>query len=168
MDGRAPHDDQAHGLTQLARRAMERAAIPGMAVGVLHHGDARACSFGIANVAAGMPVRDDSVFCIASISKLFTATLAMRLAEEGMLQLDTPIVTYPPTLRLADARPGSASHSVISSRTPATSPRCSPRISAWATTRCRGRLRASTRCGRQPGTAASGPTASPATTWSAG
>jgi CubicO group peptidase (beta-lactamase class C family) len=61
-------------------------------------------ALGTANVADGVPVRDDSVCRIASISKLFTATLAMRLVEEGALQLDTPIATYVPDLPLADAR----------------------------------------------------------------
>jgi CubicO group peptidase (beta-lactamase class C family) len=42
-------------------------------------------------------------FRIASISKVFTATLAMTLVDDGLLDLDTPVVTYLPELELSDA-----------------------------------------------------------------
>ena len=40
------------------------------------------------------PVSTDSKFCVASNSKSFIAGLCLKLAEEGLLDLDVPISTY--------------------------------------------------------------------------
>lgn len=40
------------------------------------------------------PITTDSKFCIASNSKSFIAGLCLKLAEEGLLDLDVPISTY--------------------------------------------------------------------------
>ena len=44
----------------------------------------------------------DTVFEIGSITKVWTATLAMQLADEGLLDLDRPVATYLPQFRVAD------------------------------------------------------------------
>ena len=44
----------------------------------------------------------DSVFQIGSITKVWTATVVMQLVDEGLLDLDTPVVEVLPELRLAD------------------------------------------------------------------
>ncbi|WP_417450278.1 serine hydrolase domain-containing protein [Kordiimonas sp.] len=54
--------------------------------------------FGLANVELDVPVTEDSVFEIGSISKQFTAAAVMMLAEEGKLALDDPIGKYLPGL----------------------------------------------------------------------
>lgn len=42
-------------------------------------------------------INDDTVFPLASVSKMFVATIAMRLVEEGKLRLDEPIEKFVPT-----------------------------------------------------------------------
>lgn len=44
----------------------------------------------------------DSVFQIGSITKVWTATLVMQLVDEGVVDLDTPVVTYLPEFKVAD------------------------------------------------------------------
>ena len=44
----------------------------------------------------------DSLFQIGSITKVWTATVVMQLVDEGLLDLDAPIVEVLPELRLAD------------------------------------------------------------------
>ncbi len=51
---------------------------------------------GWTDVAARRPVTPDARFRLASVSKLFTATAALRLAEEGLLDLDADVRTYLP------------------------------------------------------------------------
>lgn len=51
-------------------------------------------SFGEAELAFRTPVTSETRFPIASITKLFAATLVLQLADEGRLQLDAPIRTY--------------------------------------------------------------------------
>ena len=56
----------------------------------------------VTNVDHPLPVTDDTLFQIGSISKTFTGTLLMRLVEQGKLDLDTPIRTYLPDFKLLD------------------------------------------------------------------
>ena len=52
---------------------------------------------GWADVADSIPVTPDSRFRLASVSKLFTATLALRLIESGQLDPDADIHNYVPS-----------------------------------------------------------------------
>lgn len=76
--------------------------VPGIAVGILHNGDVSTTSTGFANLATRIPMTDDTISQIGSISKVFTATLAMILVDEGTLDLDTPVIKYVPDLPLQD------------------------------------------------------------------
>ncbi len=60
-----------------------------LASGVLHRG-------------TGVEATTDSVFQMGSIAKLYTATLIMRLAESGELDLDAPVVDVLPEFSVAD------------------------------------------------------------------
>ena len=51
-----------------------------------------------------VPVTPELIFGVASVSKCFVATAAMHLAEQGKIDLDTPIVQYLPSFRLDDER----------------------------------------------------------------
>lgn len=81
---------------------MARTGVPGVAVGVLFNGQEETVGVGHTNQQHPLPVRPDTLFQIGSISKTMTATVAMRLVEEGKLDLDTPLHHYLPTLRLQD------------------------------------------------------------------
>ncbi|OFA01990.1 serine hydrolase domain-containing protein [Duganella sp. HH101] len=74
---------------------MKRLAIPGMAVAVVKDGQvALVRTYGSASVEFGIPVADDTVFAINSITKAFTGVAAMRLAEQGRLDLSAPAGRY--------------------------------------------------------------------------
>lgn len=89
-------------LRARAEEARERWAVPGLAVGVLDDGQATSFGLGVASLETGQPVTANTLFQIGSITKVFTATLVMRLVEDGLLDLDTPVASYLPELRLAD------------------------------------------------------------------
>lgn len=82
---------------------MARTGVPGVAVGVLHEGQEELLGVGFTNRDHPLPVLPDTLFQIGSISKTMTATIAMRLVEQGKLDLDTPLQHYLPTLRLQDS-----------------------------------------------------------------
>lgn len=54
---------------------------------------------GWADVAAKRPMRTDSLFWIASMSKPLTATAVMMLVDEGKVNLDDPVEKYLPEFR---------------------------------------------------------------------
>ncbi len=84
-------------LDQYFTEKMAEAHIPGMAALVLQGN--RICwsrNFGWADVENEIPVDDDTLFMIASISKTFIATAALQAVELGVLDLDEPVNTYLP------------------------------------------------------------------------
>lgn len=80
----------AQQLEQWVAEARQRWNVPGIAVGVLRAGEAVAVADGVASLDGEEAVSPETVFRIASISKPFTATLAMTLVQDGLLVLDEP------------------------------------------------------------------------------
>lgn len=54
---------------------------------------------GFADRAAGKPVRPDTIFRLASLSKPITATVCLALIERGQIGLDDPVTKYLPAFR---------------------------------------------------------------------
>ncbi len=100
------HDvSEDHRFADLDRRIteeMERLRIPGVAVGVHVDGQEYLAGYGVTSIDNPLPVTADTLFQIGSTTKTITATAAMRLVEAGKLQLDAPVRTYLPELRLSD------------------------------------------------------------------
>jgi CubicO group peptidase (beta-lactamase class C family) len=103
MASQAPAIDEAQALRDAVTAAMEEHRIPGVAVGILHDGEEHIAGFGVGSVLTQVPVDGDMLFQIGSTSKTITALVAMRLVEQGSLDLDIPIRTYLPSFRMADA-----------------------------------------------------------------
>jgi CubicO group peptidase (beta-lactamase class C family) len=89
-------------LEDYAEGLREKLNIPGLSIGVLNDGEIRTAGFGTGNVEKGTPVWGETLFQIGSISKTFTAALAMQFVEAGMLDLDAVVRTYLPEFRVAD------------------------------------------------------------------
>lgn len=53
-------------------------------------------SYGMADVEAGVPMRPDTLFRLASMTKPVTSVAAMMLVEEGRLALEDPVSRYLP------------------------------------------------------------------------
>jgi CubicO group peptidase (beta-lactamase class C family) len=66
-------------------QALAAADVPGAAVGVLHRGGQWTGGFGVTERGGGIPVRPETTFRVASVSKPFTATLALSLAGSRVL-----------------------------------------------------------------------------------
>lgn len=85
----------ADAIDQYVTQEMQSKQIPGLAFAVVQHGQITMLrAYGLANLETGALVRTDSVFEIASVTKPFTATAVLMLAEEGKLKLDEPISKY--------------------------------------------------------------------------
>jgi CubicO group peptidase (beta-lactamase class C family) len=75
--------------------------VPGYLAGVYHGGEQTVVAEGVANIATGAPMTDDTGYLIGSITKVMTATLAMQAIERGQLDLDERVTTYLPDFELA-------------------------------------------------------------------
>lgn len=76
-------------------RFMRVAGVPGVAIAVVDRGRlAWSRGFGVRNILTRDPVRDDTLFEAASMTKPVFAYAVMRLVDEKRLDLDTPLVAY--------------------------------------------------------------------------
>jgi CubicO group peptidase (beta-lactamase class C family) len=74
---------------------MEKARIPGLSVALVWDGKvAWEKGYGIKDRKTGEPVNTQTVFEAASLTKPFFASVAMGLADSGMIDLDKPLVEY--------------------------------------------------------------------------
>jgi CubicO group peptidase (beta-lactamase class C family) len=89
-------------IDEVITQALQRWGIPGATLGISLGGETIERAYGLANLETRQPVLTESIFRLASISKPFTATLAMTLVDEGLLDLDLPIAAYLPTVALRD------------------------------------------------------------------
>jgi CubicO group peptidase (beta-lactamase class C family) len=72
---------------------------PGCVVGVIRDGRlVYEREFGMANLDHDIPIRQDSVFAVASLSKQFTAACILLLSQEGTLALDDDIRRFLPEM----------------------------------------------------------------------
>ncbi|MEV6981894.1 serine hydrolase domain-containing protein [Sphaerisporangium sp. NPDC051017] len=89
-------------LLAYARQEMETDDVPGLALGVLHAGRTATTGLGVTSVPHPRPVDGETLFQIGSISKTFTVTALLQLAERGALDLDDPIRAHLPGFTVAD------------------------------------------------------------------
>jgi CubicO group peptidase (beta-lactamase class C family) len=82
-------------LDARARGILNRRPAVGLAVGVVRDGRLEDfAGHGLADIASGAPVTEDTVFRIASVTKTFTAIAVLQLWELGLLDLDAPANRY--------------------------------------------------------------------------
>jgi CubicO group peptidase (beta-lactamase class C family) len=95
-------DARFDALAALAEAKMKEFGVPGVAIGIVHDGRVTIRGLGVTNLEDPLPVTAHTVFPIASISKTFAATAAMRLVEQGKLDLRAPVRQYLPEFRVRD------------------------------------------------------------------
>ncbi|MGZ3625371.1 MAG: serine hydrolase domain-containing protein [Ktedonobacteraceae bacterium] len=76
--------------------------IPGVAIGVITDDREIYACHGVTSRENPLPVDQDTLFILGSVTKTFTATTLMRLVVEGKVRLDAPVRQYVPELQLAD------------------------------------------------------------------
>ncbi|MFC7713298.1 serine hydrolase domain-containing protein [Nonomuraea recticatena] len=100
------------GLAELVDRVvpeqLARDRIPGAAVVVVSGGrTVLAKGYGVADVATGRPIDPGRTgFFTGSLAKLFTATAAMQLVEDGSLDLRADVNRYLTSFTIEDSYPG--------------------------------------------------------------
>jgi CubicO group peptidase (beta-lactamase class C family) len=96
------HETPFDAITALAEAKMREYRVPGVAIGVFHNGVVTTRGLGVTNAEDPLAVTDHTVFPIASISKTFAATMVMRLAEQGKIDLKAPVRKYLPDFKVRD------------------------------------------------------------------
>ncbi len=95
--------DAAHWQERLDALA-DKHGVVGATLAIGQSGETIAVATGVLNLRTGHPATPDSLFQAGSITKVWTATLVMQLVDEGLVDLDAPLVTYLRDFRVADER----------------------------------------------------------------
>jgi CubicO group peptidase (beta-lactamase class C family) len=84
-------------LDSLATAWTADTLVAGVSVGVVHRGDTLLLKgYGMADLEWAVPMADDAVFEIGSMTKQFTAAAMLQLSEQGKLDLEADLTEYLP------------------------------------------------------------------------
>ena len=84
-------------LEESVPKLMEKANIPGLSIALIRKGEIIwQKGFGVKNTKTGEPANEKTIFEAASLTKPFFAYAVLRLVDEGVLDLDTPLIKYLP------------------------------------------------------------------------
>ena len=90
-------------LDSYIKRGMAAENIPGLAIAIVKDGKIIVSKgYGVKRLGQSDPVDENTLFYIASNSKLFTATALANLSEAKKLTLEDKVVTHLPTFKLYD------------------------------------------------------------------
>ena len=90
---------QQDSIDVFVKNVMHQRKIPGLQLAIVRDGKIiKTGNYGLANVQDSIPVSDNTVFTINSITKAFTGVAIMQLVEAGKLNLSAPVSTYLPDL----------------------------------------------------------------------
>lgn len=98
-----PIDDAlAQRLDTAINQAMTTTGVPGAIVGIWGPDGDYVRAFGVADKSTRAPMKTDFYSRIGSVTKTFTVTAVLQLADEGKLGLDDPVAEYVPGVPLGD------------------------------------------------------------------
>lgn len=86
---------QADSIDVFVKAQMQKRRIPGLQLAIVRGGKIiKTANYGLANVQDSIPVSNQTVFTINSITKAFTGVAIMQLMEAGKLKLSSPVSTF--------------------------------------------------------------------------
>lgn len=87
--------------TEITRKSWDA---PAIAVVIVHKGKVYTILKGTKSVSDSSPINEHTRFQVLSLTKGMTATIMVRLAEQGRLSLDDPVVKYIPNFKLSNPK----------------------------------------------------------------
>jgi CubicO group peptidase (beta-lactamase class C family) len=87
-------------LQEQVTAVAEELEVPGVAVGLIHNGEEHYAFHGVTSVENPLPVDENTIFQFGSTGKTYTATAILRLVDQVKVDLDAPVRTYVPELKL--------------------------------------------------------------------
>ncbi|WP_245586333.1 serine hydrolase [Olivibacter sitiensis] len=90
-------------LDQYVERVLDSFQVPGLSIGIVKDGEVvLAKGYGVRKLGEQAKVDENTLFCIASNSKAFTATALAILIDEGKLKWEDKVIDYLPWFRMSD------------------------------------------------------------------
>lgn len=96
-------------ISWLIRQEMDTQQVTGLSIALVDNQEVVwAEGFGYADRAKGIAATPATIYRAGSISKLFTATAAMQLVDDGLLDIDKPLQRYLPEFTIKSRFPAAA------------------------------------------------------------
>ena len=89
-------------IRKLFNKAVKISGTVGAQLSIIKDGQQLDFTYGLANAELNIPMTQDTIIQIGSTTKIFNAMVVMTLVEEGLLDLDTPVIKYIPEFKVAD------------------------------------------------------------------
>jgi CubicO group peptidase (beta-lactamase class C family) len=91
--------NQAH---ELFDKAVKASGAVGLQLSLITDGKQLDFVYGFANAELAIPMAQDTIVQVGSVTKVFNAMMIMSLVEEGRLDLDRPVKSYIPEFEVSD------------------------------------------------------------------
>jgi CubicO group peptidase (beta-lactamase class C family) len=92
-------------ITDLAGAFQAAQQIPGLAVGLVQHGQVvYARGFGVTRLRTIQPITRRTLYHMASVTKTLTAAAILQLVDRRLVELDAPVTRYLPGYSMRDSR----------------------------------------------------------------
>ena len=102
-------------LDEFIARHMQETGAPGLTLALASRdGLVRLSQYGFADIKAGQRVGPQTLFEIGSISKSFVGVALLQAAEEGKVDLNKPITSYLPWVKIDSSFPPITAHHLLS------------------------------------------------------
>lgn len=85
-------------IDQKTKAFMQNQGVPGAAIAIYYQGKGYLFTYGYSNKEKKIPVTNDTIFDLASVTKIFTTTLLATQIQAGKIKLSDPIIKYIPDL----------------------------------------------------------------------
>jgi len=90
-------------LQKFLDKSLRKFNVPGASLAILRRNKIYAtANSGVTSLKTNIPVSEDTLFQIGSITKTLTATLVMQLLDEGLIELDAPVIRYLPNFQVGN------------------------------------------------------------------
>ena len=89
-------------VEDIIKKHVKKCKIPGISIGLIDENGTQFFNYGEIRKESGIEPTSDTLYEIGSMTKTFTAILAVQLQNEGLLSLDEPIIKYLPEFARSD------------------------------------------------------------------
>ena len=89
-------------IEEIIKKHVKKSKIPGISIGLINKKSTQVFNYGEIKKESGIKPTADTLYEIGSMTKTFTAILAVQLQNEGLLSLDEPIIKYLPEFASSD------------------------------------------------------------------
>jgi hypothetical protein len=101
-------------IDQCTEQLMHDAKIPGLVIAVTDRQQTLGIStYGLADIAAQIPISPETLFEIGSLGKPFTSIALLQLRDQGVLDLHAPVAQYLPWFEVQSEYPPITAHHLM-------------------------------------------------------